>query len=288
MRHSKISKNNQKLFNNHNLNHDSKNHNHPSKITVGANEWRKKPQWIWSRMTRRKSKLVSVHVGHVKKKLCYVSDGSKTPRTAKLEPTEQTRQCARWTREEETLLCQCWVENSENGEIKADRSEDSFWGQTMQDFNSSTVRGFRTRHMLTGKWTRVIGDCQKFNAIYKHLERCEENEADHIETEKINFAAQQPKGRKFTLEHAWSIFKDHSKWDAPKPLDTDDHTEYLGLVRKLLAGTSAYEAKKQKELAITEFKEMEFLTIDLDTLSEPKASIIRKKQEKIITKYNQQ
>ncbi|GKC30896.1 hypothetical protein Tco_1038190 [Tanacetum coccineum] len=52
------------------------------------------------------------------------------------------------------------------------------------------------------------------------------------------------------------------------------------LRRKLQAGTSAYEAKKQKELAITEFKELEFLTIDPDTLPEPKASIIPKKQEK--------
>ncbi|GJZ70605.1 hypothetical protein Tco_0634456 [Tanacetum coccineum] len=52
------------------------------------------------------------------------------------------------------------------------------------------------------------------------------------------------------------------------------------LRRKLQEGTSAYEAKKQKELAITEFKELEFLTINPDTLPEPKASIIRKKQEK--------
>ncbi|GJZ66812.1 hypothetical protein Tco_0630052, partial [Tanacetum coccineum] len=60
------------------------------------------------------------------------------------------------------------------------------------------------------------------------------------------------------------------------------------LRRKLQAGTSAYEAKKQKELVITEFKELEFLTIDPDTLPKPKANIIRKKQEKIIAKYNQE
>ncbi|GJT77312.1 hypothetical protein Tco_1044037 [Tanacetum coccineum] len=107
------------------------------------------------------------------------------------EEEEHTRQCACWTCEEEILLCQCWVETSENDEIGADRSEDSLWGQVMQDFNTSTVFGFRIRHMLTGKWSRVNGDCQKFNAIYKHLEcKSGENEADHIENAKINFAAQ--------------------------------------------------------------------------------------------------
>ncbi|GKA66971.1 hypothetical protein Tco_0766779 [Tanacetum coccineum] len=41
------------------------------------------------------------------------------------------------------------------------------------------------------------------NPSYKHLEhKSGENETDHIEAAKINFAAQQPKGRKFMLEHA--------------------------------------------------------------------------------------
>ncbi|GJW80940.1 hypothetical protein Tco_0144915 [Tanacetum coccineum] len=150
---------------------------------------------------------------------------------------EQIRQCARWTRDEELLLTQCWIETFENGQIGADRTEDSFWGQIMDDFNIATTQSYRTRHMLTGKWTRINGDCQKFNAIYKHLQRKSgENETDHIEAAKVTFAAQQTKGRKFQLKHA----------------------------RKLQAGTSAYEAKKEKELPLMEFKEMKFLTIDAD------------------------
>ncbi|GJU19072.1 hypothetical protein Tco_1147038 [Tanacetum coccineum] len=199
----------------------------------------------------------------------------------------------------------------------------------MDDFNNRTTQGYRTRHMLTGKWSRINGDCQKFNVIYKHIQRKSgENEADHIEAAKITFAAQQPKGRKFQLEHAWHILKGHSKWDAPEPLDTEDHTEIFGpdtrprpagktrpvkkiksettgssggsasgsisdfvsedLRRKLQVGTFAYEEKKQNELVMMEFKEMEFLTIDADQLPEPKASIIRRRQEIIIAKYAQQ
>nr|GEY43115.1 hypothetical protein [Tanacetum cinerariifolium]GEY45468.1 hypothetical protein [Tanacetum cinerariifolium] len=114
--------------------------------------------------------------------------------------------------------------------------------------------------------------------------------------------------------------KGHSKWDAPKPLDTEDHIEISGpdmrprpavktrpakktksktsrrsggsasgsisdfvsedLRHKLQARTSAYEAKKQKEMAIMEFKEMKFLKIDPDKLSGPKASIIPKNKNK--------
>nr|GFB12804.1 hypothetical protein [Tanacetum cinerariifolium] len=49
-----------------------------------------------------------------------------------------------------------------------------------------------------------------------------------MEAAKITFAAQQPKGRKFQLEHVGRILKGHSKWDALEPLDTEDHTEIFG------------------------------------------------------------
>ncbi|GKE18196.1 hypothetical protein Tco_1425773 [Tanacetum coccineum] len=207
------------------------------------------------------------------------------------EEEELIRQCARWTRDEEILLTECWIETSENGQIGADRTDYSFWGHIMDDFNSATTQGYRTKHMLTGKWTMITGDCQKFNAIYKHIERKSgENKAHHIEAAKVIFAAQQPKGIKFQLEHAWRILKGHSKWDAPKPLDIEDHIEILGPETRPrpAVGTSAYEEKKQKELAMMEFKEMEFLMIDADQLPEPKARIIRKRQEKIIAKYAQE
>ncbi|GJV19962.1 hypothetical protein Tco_1368982 [Tanacetum coccineum] len=126
-------------------------------------------------------------------------------------------------------------------------------------------------------------------------------------------------------------YEPHSEWDAPKPLEMDDHAEIFGpdviprpagktrpakktksettgsnggsasgasgsisdsvseeLRSKLQPGTSAYKAKKEKEIAIMELKEFEFLTIDPDKLPEPKAAIIQKKQEKIIAKYAQQ
>ncbi|GJZ98902.1 ribonuclease H-like domain-containing protein [Tanacetum coccineum] len=66
------------------------------------------------------------------------------------EEEDQTRQCSRWTHEEEILVCKCWIEHSENSDIGADRNEDPFWRQIMQDFNNSTIHGTRTKNMLTG------------------------------------------------------------------------------------------------------------------------------------------
>ncbi|GJY81092.1 hypothetical protein Tco_0493843 [Tanacetum coccineum] len=57
---------------------------------------------------------------------------------------------------------------------------------------------------------------------------------------------------------------------------------------KIVASKFAYEAKKAKELAYMECKELEFLLIDAEGLLERKATIVRKKQEAIMAKYNQE
>nr|GFB38766.1 hypothetical protein [Tanacetum cinerariifolium] len=52
--------------------------------------------------------------------------------------------------------------------------------------------------------------------------------------------------------------------------------------RKIVAVESAYEAKKAKELAYMECKELEFLLIDTEGLPECKTAIVRKKLEAIM------
>ncbi|GJR17219.1 hypothetical protein Tco_0965746 [Tanacetum coccineum] len=151
----------------------------------------------------------------------------------------------------------------------------------------------RTKNMITGKWYRINGDCQKFNAIYKHLEgKSGENEADDIEKAKTNFMAKS-NGIKFLLEHAKTRPAKKTKSETTGSSEgsvsgsiSDSLSEDLR--RKLQATSSAYKAKKEKELAYTECKKLEFLMIDPDSLPEPKATIIRRKQEKIMAKYNQQ
>nr|GEW76967.1 hypothetical protein [Tanacetum cinerariifolium] len=58
----------------------------------------------------------------------------------------------------------------------------------MEDFNSRTESEPRTKSMMTGKWTRMHSDCQRFNAIYKHLTRkSEESDADLVENAKTSY-----------------------------------------------------------------------------------------------------
>ncbi|GKD36856.1 hypothetical protein Tco_1257063 [Tanacetum coccineum] len=176
---------------------------------------------------------------------------------------EQTRSNTHWTREEETLLAETWVEVFQNAEIRNDRSDEAFWNQIMEDFNTATKSCPRAKNMMTGKWTMINDDCQKFNAIYKHLQRKSgENEVDHIENAKTNFTERYD-NRKFTFIHVWNVLKAYPKCDSAEPIDQDNLAELFGTdPRPRPAGKprpakkqnrwtlakAAYEAKRKKEL----------------------------------------
>ncbi|GKA42167.1 hypothetical protein Tco_0734827 [Tanacetum coccineum] len=122
---------------------------------------------------------------------------------------EQTRSNTRWTRDEETLLVETWVE-------------------IMEDFNTATKSCPRTKNMMTRKWTGINGVCQKFNAVYKHLQRKSgENKVDHIENAKTNFSERYD-NKKFSYVHAWNILKTYPKWDSAEPIDEDNIAELFG------------------------------------------------------------
>ncbi|GJV43950.1 hypothetical protein Tco_1428486 [Tanacetum coccineum] len=186
--------------------------------------------------------------------------------------------------------------------------------------------------MVAGKWTRMHGDCQRFNGIYKDLNRKSgESDADLVENAKTAYIDRY--GKKFLYPHVWNILKNYPKWDAAEPIDADNLEELFGpdprerpagkqrapkkqksvettsaggstggstrgsqsesvslLVsqdyrRKCDAAEKAYEAKREKELAIMQCKELEFLMIDHSTLPAAKRAIIERKQAEIIKKY---
>ena len=59
----------------------------------------------------------------------------------------------------------------------------------MEDFNSATKREPHTKNMFSKKWSRLNGDCQKYNTIYKHLKRRSgENDVDNTENARTDFS----------------------------------------------------------------------------------------------------
>ncbi|GJW72838.1 hypothetical protein Tco_0132208 [Tanacetum coccineum] len=125
--------------------------------------------------------------------------------------------------------------------------------------------------MLTGKWTRMHGDCQRFNAYYKQANRKSgENEADLIETVYLERV-----GKKFQYPHVWKILKEYPKWGAAEP-------DYR---RKCDAAERAYEAQREKDLAIKKCEEMKFLMIDTSNLPPHKRAFIERQQAEIMKKY---
>ncbi|GJZ41150.1 hypothetical protein Tco_0588036 [Tanacetum coccineum] len=172
---------------------------------------------------------------------------------------------------------------------------------------------------------QMTPDCQKFHVIYKGITRKSgKNDGGVLEAVKAEYSACN-KGKKFAYEHGWRVLKKHPKWDAADHFDSEDHTEIFGpdarprppgktrpakktksettessagsgsgsmkdvlneeLRQKIQAGKSAYEAKKVKERSATELNELQFLTIDADSLPEPKKTIIKNKQAQIMAKY---
>ncbi|GJX72787.1 SRG1-like protein [Tanacetum coccineum] len=226
---------------------------------------------------------------------------------------------------EEILLAEAWIEHSQDNNIGKDQRDEIYWNKIIEDFHDRTTGPVRTKNMLTGKWTRMHGDCQRFNAYYKQANRkSRENEADLIETMKTVYLERV--GKKFQYPHVWKILKEYPKWDAAEPIDGDNLQEVFGpdkrerpagkqragkkqksvetsgstggsqsesvssLVsqdyrRKCDAAERAYEAQREKDLAIKKCEEMKFLMIDTSNLPPHKRVFIERQQSEIMRKY---
>ncbi|GJZ07780.1 hypothetical protein Tco_0542063 [Tanacetum coccineum] len=98
----------------------------------------------------------------------------------------------------------------------------------MEDFNSRTTSDPRTKNMMTGKWTRIHGDCQRFNSIYKHLtRRSGESDAYLVENAKLSYL-QRYGNKKFQYVHMWNILKNYPTLNVTEPIDANNLKELIG------------------------------------------------------------
>nr|GEV48987.1 ribonuclease H-like domain-containing protein [Tanacetum cinerariifolium] len=103
----------------------------------------------------------------------------------------------------------------------------------------------RTKNMMMGKWTRMHGDCQRLNAINKHLTRKSgENDVDLVENAKTTYMEQYG-NKKVHYVHVWNILKNHPKWNATEPMDEDNLQKLFGPDPKERPAGKQRASKKQ-------------------------------------------
>ncbi|GJW70239.1 hypothetical protein Tco_0127156 [Tanacetum coccineum] len=217
----------------------------------------------------------------------------------------EKRAMTRWNRDEEILLAESWIEHSQDANIEKDLNEDVYWNLIMEDFNSRTESEPRTKNMMTEKYMMMHGDCQRFNAIYKHLTRKSgESDADLVENTKTSYLQRYdnlqdlfgPDPRERSADKQRDPKKQKSVDTSSARGSTGGRTRgkqsesVSGLLsqdyrRKCEAAERAYEAKRDKELAMMQCKELEFLMLDPSALPPEKRAIIEKKQAEIMSRY---
>ncbi|PWA94497.1 ABC transporter Tap-like, P-loop containing nucleoside triphosphate hydrolase [Artemisia annua] len=164
-----------------------------------------------------------------------------------LEEVAEFRSRKLWSKDEEKVLAEAWIEISQDKDMGNDKDNDFFWNEIYELFNERTTGDHRTKNMLTGKWTRLNSDCQKFNSNYKHIgRRSGENEYDQIKNAETNFE-QRFGTRSFTYLHVWEILKQYPKWDAEDPLNFACLEDIFGPDKRPRPETTTKQAQKKQK-----------------------------------------
>ncbi|GJX14051.1 methylesterase 10-like protein [Tanacetum coccineum] len=108
--------------------------------------------------------------------------------------------------------------NSEDPKNGNDQARDTFlitFSTCTNERAKKWLEGAKTKNMLTGKWTPMNRDVQKFNSIYDQTKLLSgENEDDMFARVLIFFKDQT--GREFTHRSAWLFLKNKFKWKNPE------------------------------------------------------------------------
>ncbi|GKB49071.1 hypothetical protein Tco_0899824 [Tanacetum coccineum] len=134
------------------------------------------------------------------------------------QPEEPKTDRAFWSQEEEQLLAKYFVEISEDPKNGSDQARDTFWYKILTIYNQQAdEHGFKTRNknMLTGKWTPMNRDVQKFNAIYNQTELLSGENEENLYTRVLSLFRDQ-NNVEFRHRESWLFFKDKYKWTNPE------------------------------------------------------------------------
>nr|GEZ49741.1 hypothetical protein [Tanacetum cinerariifolium] len=165
------------------------------------------------------------------------------------------RNLTRWNQKEEMLLAKTWIEHSQDANIEKDQQDDVYWNMIMHNFNTRTKAPPHNLEELFGPDPR-----------------------------------ERPAGKQRASKKQKSVDASSAGGSTEGSTGGSQSESLSSLVsqdyrRKCDAAERAYEAKRDKELAMMQCRELEFLMLDPSTLPPAKRAIIVKKQAETMRKY---
>ena len=114
----------------------------------------------------------------------------------------------KWSLEEENLLATQFLEVSEDN---TDTTPTSFWNEVTRKFNDESDGVHRNKHSITGKWTRMSCECQKFDDIYSAVQQ------SGLVGDQLAMAMtvyrERNYGRNFQYMQPWFILRNTPYWN---------------------------------------------------------------------------
>ncbi|GJZ98004.1 hypothetical protein Tco_0670457 [Tanacetum coccineum] len=173
------------------------------------------------------------------------------------------RNLTRWNQNEEMLLAETWIEHSQDVNIGKDQQDDS-----------DVVKKIQYPHV----WNIL--------KIYPKWNAAEPIDEDNIEELFGPDPRERPAGKQRASKNQKSVDTSSaggstggSQSESVSSLVSQDYR------RKCDAAERAYEVKRDKELAMMQCRELEFVMLDPLTLPPEIRAIIEKKQAEIMKKY---
>ncbi|GJX24170.1 hypothetical protein Tco_0228615 [Tanacetum coccineum] len=144
-------------------------------------------------------------------------------RTPKEKKNVITHTC--WKQPEERLLSETYVQISKNEKTWRGSKFKTIWTKVHSGYNRHALFP-RPNDMITGKWTSLTHDCNKFVGIFTQIEQIS-GENDSTWLTRCFKRIQETVGEGGVHYEAWDVLKDHYKWCGAKVvvLERRDHTD---------------------------------------------------------------
>ncbi|GKC35730.1 hypothetical protein Tco_1048114 [Tanacetum coccineum] len=237
---------------------------------------------------------------------------AKTKKTHKTQPTTEDedeapkRARSLWTGGEELLLAETYIQVSEDPKEGADQQRDTFWYKVMDVYNKEAKRlkyPNRSKNMITGKWTPMNRDVEKFNTIVcetalmsgendkDFMERCHmlRNRLRVTKEDPEHFgpdALPRPDGMYRIQKSQRSSNSTASSGSNPRIFQEMLQQQYE-LERKMKQDVLDRESRARVDLLESQkiAEDMRVLTMDTSLLDPMNAAIVKAQQARIRAKY---